>query len=151
MQLCWKISTKSCFVGKFSQKIALLENFYNNSLCWTIYTELCFFGEKKNTLICLLQKFPQKFTLCLRPEHMVVAMVDRILSHLDKNSTCSAVIKTGADWDSAFDRGDPTIIIQKLLAMDLRSSLVLACGIFGSGDKFVCPQGFLGRSALYLM
>ena len=58
------------------------------------------------------------------PEHMVVAMVDRVLRLLDQNTTRSAVIKTGADWDSAFDRGDPTITIQKFLRMDLRPSLV---------------------------
>ena len=52
------------------------------------------------------------------------AMVDRILSLLDKNSTRSAVIKIVADWDGAFDRGNPTKIILKYLAMDLRPSLV---------------------------
>ena len=33
------------------------------------------------------------------PEHMVVAMVDRILKLLDNNSTRASVIKTGVDWD----------------------------------------------------
>jgi hypothetical protein len=69
------------------------------------------------------------------PEHMVVAMVDRILSLLDKNSTRSAVIKTGADWDSAFDRGDPTKTIQKFLAMDLRPSLVPLLSDFLTGRQ----------------
>ena len=67
------------------------------------------------------------------PEHMVVAMMDRILSLLDKNTTRSAVIKTGADWDSAFDRGDPTITIQKFLRMDLRPSLVPLLADFLTG------------------
>ena len=53
-----------------------------------------------------------------------MALMDRILGLLDKNTTRSAVIKTGADWDSAFDRGDPTTTIQKFLRMDLRPSLV---------------------------
>ena len=47
----------------------------------------------------------------LGPEHMVVAMVDRILKLLDNNTTRSAVIKVGVDWDSAFERGDPTITV----------------------------------------
>jgi hypothetical protein len=69
------------------------------------------------------------------PEHMIVAMVDRVLSLLDKNTTRSAVIKTGADWDSAFDRGDPTRTIQKFLAMDLRPSLVPLLADFLSGRR----------------
>jgi hypothetical protein len=58
------------------------------------------------------------------PEHMVVALMDRVLSLLDKNPSRSAVLKTGADWDSAFDRGDPTTTIIKFLRMDLRPSIV---------------------------
>ena len=58
----------------------------------------------------------------LGPEHMVVALMDRILSLLDKNTASSAVLKTGADWDSAFDRGDPTTTIQKILSIDLKQS-----------------------------
>ena len=58
------------------------------------------------------------------PEHMIVALMDRILSLLDQNTSRSAVLKTGADWDSAFDRGDPTITIKKFLKMDMRPSLI---------------------------
>ena len=67
------------------------------------------------------------------PEHMVVALMDRILSLLDQNTTRSAVLKTGADWDSAFDRGDPTITIQKFLRIDLRPFLIPLLQDFLSG------------------
>ena len=67
------------------------------------------------------------------PEHMVVALMDRILGLLDKNTTRSAVIKTGANWDSAFDRGDPTTTIQKNFRMVLRPSLVSLLQDFLSG------------------
>ena len=71
------------------------------------------------------------------PEHMVVAMVDRILRLLDNNSTRSAVIKTGVDWDSAFERGDPTITVQKFLAMGLRPSLVPLVSNYLSGRQCI--------------
>jgi hypothetical protein len=67
------------------------------------------------------------------PEHMVVALMDRILSLLDQNTAKSAVLMTGADWDSAFDRGDPTITIQKFLKMDIRPSIVPLLQDFLSG------------------
>ena len=41
-------------------------------------------------------------------EHMVISLMDRVLSLLDNNNTRSAVIKAGVDWSSAFERGDPT-------------------------------------------
>ena len=69
------------------------------------------------------------------PEHMVVALMDRILRLLDDNTTRSAVIKAGADWDSAFDRGDPTITILKFLKMDLRPSLVPLLSDYLSGRR----------------
>ena len=59
------------------------------------------------------------------PEHMVVATVNRIQNLLDKNTTRSVVIKTGADWYSAFDPDDPIVIIQQFMKMNLRHSLVL--------------------------
>jgi hypothetical protein len=68
---------------------------------------------------------------------MVVAMVDRILRLLDNNSTRSAVIKTGVDWDSAFERGDPTITVQKFLAMGLRPSLVPLVSNYLSGPQCI--------------
>jgi hypothetical protein len=57
-------------------------------------------------------------------EHMVVALMDRVLSLLDDNNTKSAVIMAGADWAGAFDRGDPTKTTKKLIALGLRSSIV---------------------------
>ena len=50
-------------------------------------------------------------------------MVDRVLKLLDNNTTRSAVLKVGVDWDSAFERGDPTITVKKFLATGLRPSL----------------------------
>ena len=41
-------------------------------------------------------------------EHMLVCMVNRILSLLDNNTESSAVIAAMVDWASAFDRQDPT-------------------------------------------
>ena len=54
----------------------------------------------------------------------MVVMVDRILGLLDKNTERSAVLKAGVDWDSAFERGDSTITVQKILRLGLRPSLV---------------------------
>ena len=67
------------------------------------------------------------------PEHMVVALMDRILSLLDRNSSRSAVLKTRADWDSAFDRGNPTSTILKFLKLDSRPPIVPLLQDFLSG------------------
>ena len=40
-------------------------------------------------------------------EHMIVCMMDRILGLLDKPGM-RAIIRSSADWKSAFDRTDPT-------------------------------------------
>ena len=56
-------------------------------------------------------------------EHLLVGMVDRILSLLDKPGM-TAVIRSAADWASAFDRTDPTKSIQKFIKMGVRPSLV---------------------------
>ena len=57
-------------------------------------------------------------------EHMVVALMDRVLSLLDNNNTKSAVIMAAADWAAAFDRGDPTKTTSKLIRLKLRPSVV---------------------------
>ena len=57
-------------------------------------------------------------------EHMLVCMVNRILSLLDNNTEASAVIAAMVDWASAFDRQDPTKAIQKFLKMGVRHSLI---------------------------
>ena len=49
-------------------------------------------------------------------EHMIVCLVDRILI-LDSNTERSAVIAACVDWQAAFDRQDPTIAINKFLAL----------------------------------
>ena len=56
-------------------------------------------------------------------EHMLVWMIDRVLSLLDKPGM-RAVIKASVDWASAFSRTDPTKTISKYIAMGLRPSLV---------------------------
>ena len=48
-------------------------------------------------------------------EHIIVAMVDRVLQLLDKPSM-SAVVATAVDWMGSFDRLDPTITIVKLVS-----------------------------------
>ena len=56
-------------------------------------------------------------------EHMLVAMMDRILGQLDQVGM-RAVIKAAVDWASAFSRTDPTITITKFINMGVRSSLI---------------------------
>ena len=56
-------------------------------------------------------------------EHMLVALVDRVLGLLDKPGM-RAVIAASVDWASAFSRTDPTKTISKFISMGLRSSLV---------------------------
>ena len=57
-------------------------------------------------------------------EHMVVALMDRVLSLLDNHNTKSAVLMAAADWMSAFERGDPTKTTIKLIGLKLRASIV---------------------------
>ena len=59
-------------------------------------------------------------------EHMIVAMMDRVLSLLDKPGM-RAVIAAAVDWASAFSRTDPTKTITKFISMGLRSSLYSKC------------------------
>ena len=54
---------------------------------------------------------------------MIVCMVNRILSLLDKPSL-TAVIRSNTDWSSAFDRTDPTKTVQKFIFMGIRPSLI---------------------------
>jgi hypothetical protein len=56
-------------------------------------------------------------------EHMLVAMMDRVLGQLDKVGM-RAVIKAAVDWASAFSRTDPTLTITKFIKMGVRSSLI---------------------------
>lgn len=52
-------------------------------------------------------------------EHMLVALVDRVLKLLDSHHNKSAVILAGVDWENAFARGDPIKTVQKFISMDL--------------------------------
>ena len=54
---------------------------------------------------------------------MIVCMMDRILGLLDKPGM-RAIIRSSADWKSAFDRTDPTKTIQKCVRMGIRPSLI---------------------------
>ena len=56
-------------------------------------------------------------------EHLLVAMIDRILGQLDKVGM-RAVFKASVDWASAFSRTDPTITITKFIKMGVRPSLI---------------------------
>ena len=56
-------------------------------------------------------------------EHLIVALMDRVLSLLDKPGM-RAVIAAAVDWAAAFSRTDPTKTITKFINMGLRSSLV---------------------------
>lgn len=56
-------------------------------------------------------------------EHMIVAFIDRIKFLLDKYPH-SAVIASGIDWASAFDRVDPTLATLNLIKLGVRSSLI---------------------------
>ena len=57
-------------------------------------------------------------------EHMVVFLMDRVLSLLDNNNTRSPVIKAGMDWLSAIERGDQTETAAKFVKLCLRPSIV---------------------------
>ena len=56
-------------------------------------------------------------------EHLIVKLVDRVLSLLDKPGM-RAVVSASVDWASAFSRTDPTKTVTKLINMGLRPSLV---------------------------
>ena len=57
-------------------------------------------------------------------EHMLVALLDRVLKMLDQSDGHAAVIMAMIDWKSAFDRQDPTLAIHKFYKMGLRASLI---------------------------
>jgi hypothetical protein len=56
-------------------------------------------------------------------EHMIVMLMDRVLHLLDAPGM-SAVVLGAVDWMGAFDRQDPTITVQKLIKMGVRSSII---------------------------
>jgi hypothetical protein len=56
-------------------------------------------------------------------EHMIISLVDRILSLLDKPGM-TAVIRSSTDWKSVFDLTDPTKSVHKFITLGIRSSLI---------------------------
>ena len=56
-------------------------------------------------------------------EHLVVKLLDRVLSLLDKPGM-RAVVAASVDWASAFSRTDPTKTVTKFIKMGVRSSIV---------------------------
>ena len=68
-------------------------------------------------------------------EHMMVALVDRILKLLDSHPDRSAVILAGVDWANAFARGEPTTTLRKFISMGLRPSLVPLLADYFSNRK----------------
>ena len=57
-------------------------------------------------------------------DHMLVALLDKVMKMLDKSDGHAAVIMAMIDWKNAFDRQDPTLAIQKFWKMGLRASLI---------------------------
>ena len=73
--------------------------------------------EQRSTLTSFLEKSG------IGTEHLVVKLLDRVLSLLDKPGM-RAVIAASVDWASAFSRTDPTKTVTKFINMGVRSSLV---------------------------
>lgn len=57
-------------------------------------------------------------------DHLLVALVDRILRYLDQNLNSPAVIATMLDWSAAFDRQCPTIGIKRFIELGVRPAIV---------------------------
>ena len=57
-------------------------------------------------------------------EHLIVCLLDRVLSLLDKHPDRSAVVMTSLDWAAAFDRQDPTLAVKKFIKLGVRPSLI---------------------------
>ena len=56
-------------------------------------------------------------------EHMIVCLIDRVKSLLDKPGM-RAVVAASTDWAAAFSRTDPTLSIKKMIKMGIRESLI---------------------------
>ena len=56
-------------------------------------------------------------------EHMIVCLVDRVKSLLDKPGM-TAVIAAAVDWSMAFDRVAEEVAVVKMIRMGIRSSLI---------------------------
>jgi len=72
-------------------------------------------------------------------EHLLVTMIDRILSHLDQNTNSPAVILTMLDWSAAFDRQCPNIGIRKFQELGVRSNILNLLTSYLS-NRFMCVK-----------
>ena len=84
-------------------------------------------------------------------EHMIVALVDRVLQLLDSHPNKSAVIMAGVDWANAFARGEPATTIKKFFSMGLRSSLVPLLADYFSGRKMTVRYNSAESSVIDLI
>ncbi len=57
-------------------------------------------------------------------DHMLISLVDKILSHLDNNLGSPGVLATMLDWSAAFDRQCPTLGIIKFMNLGVRPALL---------------------------
>ena len=57
-------------------------------------------------------------------EHLLVSLIDKILSHLDRNQNSPLCIATMLDWSAAFDRQCPMIGVEKFLKCGVRPEIV---------------------------
>ena len=67
-------------------------------------------------------------------EHMIVCLIDRVKSLLDKPGM-RAVVAASTDWAAAFSRTDPTLSIKKMIKMGIRESLIPVLIQFLSGRQ----------------
>ena len=84
-------------------------------------------------------------------EHMIVALVDRVLALLDAHPDKSAVILGGVDWASAFARGDPTTTITKFINLGLRPSLAPLLIDYFNDRKMTCQYNTAKSSIMKLV
>ena len=57
-------------------------------------------------------------------EHMLVCLVDSVLSLLDKHTDQLAFIAAAVDWAAAFDSQDPTLAIKSCIEIGVRPALI---------------------------
>ena len=84
-------------------------------------------------------------------EHMILALVDRVLALLDGHPDKSAVILVGVDWASVFARGDPTTTITKFISLGLCPSLVPLLIDYFTDRKMTCQFNTAKSSIMKLV
>ena len=60
----------------------------------------------------------------LGTEHILISLVDKILSHLDNHLGSPGVLATMLDWSAASDRQCPTLGILKFMNLGVRPALL---------------------------